>query len=168
MVYRKRHTERLMNQPSDLTGKPAVVLRGYRPGDWKPMYALDLICFELPFRFSQREMRRLAEEREAICVVAESNGALAGFCIAHLEANWAYIVTLDVAPEWRRRGVAARLMQQAEAQAREAGAQGMALHVYNGNSGAIRFYERMGYNRLGITEGFYGRGLDALVYRKKW
>jgi ribosomal-protein-alanine N-acetyltransferase len=59
-------------------------------------------------------------------------------------------------------------MEDVEAQVREAGAGGMGLHVYNGNAGAVRFYERMGYGRIGIAEGFYGRGLDALVYRKKW
>ena len=146
----------------------AFVLRGYRRGDWKAMYALDLVCFEAPFRFSQREMRRLAEQPRAICVQAESNDLLIGFCIAHLEDKWAYIVTLDVAPEWRRHRVARRLMQDVEEQAREAGAVGIGLHVFNGNSGAIRFYERMGYDRICMHEGFYGRGLDALVYRKKW
>ena len=132
------------------------------------MYALDVACFEPPFRFGQREMRRLAEEPNAICVLAESDGILAGFSIAHLGSPWCYLVTLDVAPEWRRRGLATRLMTDTESRARAAGAIGMGLHVYNGNGGAIRFYERLGYNRVGLDEGFYGRGLDALVYRKKW
>jgi ribosomal-protein-alanine N-acetyltransferase len=132
------------------------------------MYALDVLCFEPPFRFGQREMRRLAEERGAISVIAEADGELLGFCIAHREGQWAYVVTLDVTPESRRRGVAARLMLEVEEQARATGAVGIGLHVHNGNAGAIRFYERMGYSRVGLTQGFYGRGLDALVYRKKW
>ena len=132
------------------------------------MYALDLVCFEPPFRFREREMRRFAEERGAICVLAEAGGELAGFCIAHLEGPWAYVVTLDVAPERRRQGLAARLMTDVEEQARMAGAGGMGLHVYKGNVGAIRFYERMGYGRVGMAEGFYGRGRDALIYRKRW
>ena len=132
------------------------------------MYALDLLCFEAPFRFSQREMRRFAEERGALCVLAEIDDELAGFCIAHLEGQWAYVVTLDVTPEWRRQGLAARLMTDIEEQARAAGASGVGLHVYRGNVGAIRFYERIGYGRVGMAEGFYGRALDALIYRKKW
>jgi len=153
----------------DVQKQNGIELRGYRRGDWKAMYALDLVCFEPPFRFGEREMRRFAEERAAICVLAETGrGKLAGFCIAHLEGKWAYVVTLDVAPEWRRQGLAARLMADVEEQARAAGAGGMGLHVYNGNAGAIRFYERIGYGRVGMAEGFYGRGLDALVYRKRW
>jgi ribosomal-protein-alanine N-acetyltransferase len=152
----------------NLKQKVGLVLRGYRSGDWKAMYALDVVCFEPPFRFGQREMRRLAEEHGAVTVLAEAEGELAGFCIVHLEGNWAYVVTLDVAPAWRRCGLAARLIADVEAQARASGAAGMGLHVYNGNAGAIRFYERMDYGRIGIAEGFYGRGLDALVYRKNW
>ena len=157
-----------MSYELDVQHQNGIVLRGYRPRDWKSMHALDLVCFEPPFRFNEREMRRFAEERGAICVLGEAGGGLAGFCIAHLEGKWAYVVTLDVAPEWRRRGLAARLMAEIEEQARAAGAGGIGLHVYNGNGGAIRFYEQIGYSRVGMAEGFYGRGLDALVYRKKW
>ena len=132
------------------------------------MYALDVVCFEPPFRFSQREMRRLAEASNALCVLAESRHILSGFCIAHLEDRWAYLATLDVAPEWRRAGLATRLMADVEEQVRTAGAIGIGLHVHSGNSGAIRFYEGIGYGRIAMHEGFYGRGGDALVYRKKW
>jgi ribosomal-protein-alanine N-acetyltransferase len=145
-----------------------VVLRVYRPGDWKAMYALDVVCFEPPFRFGKREMRRLVEVPNALAVLAENGGALIGFCIVHVEDHWGYVVTLDVAPEWRRHGLATRLMNAVEDQARTAGATGIGLHVFNGNSGAIRFYEGVGYERIGLHKNFYGAGIDALVYRKKW
>jgi ribosomal protein S18 acetylase RimI-like enzyme len=32
----------------------------------------------------------------------------------------------------------------------------------------MRFYESIGYGRVARSEGFYGRGLDALVYRKRF
>jgi ribosomal-protein-alanine N-acetyltransferase len=44
----------------------------------------------------------------------------------------------------------------------------MALHVSTANTTAMQFYESIGYGRVGMAEGFYGRGPDALVYRKKW
>jgi ribosomal-protein-alanine N-acetyltransferase len=131
------------------------------------MYALDLVCFEPPFRFSRAAMRGFAEAAGALTVLAEAQGELAGFCIAQLEKQNAYVVTLDVAPTWRRRGLARRLMAELESKARAAGATAMALHVFTGNTGAIQFYESIGYNRAGRAEAFYGRGLDALVYRKR-
>lgn len=141
--------------------------RDYQPADLDAMYALDVACFEPAFQFSRRAMRRFAEARGAITVLAEADGTLAGFCIVQMEDGSGYVVTLDVAPPWRRKGLASRLMLEIESRARVAGATGMALHVFSGNSGAIRFYEHLGYERSGVDPGFYGRGLDALIYRKQ-
>jgi len=145
-----------------------VTLREYRAGDLDAMCALDDVCFAPPFRFSRRAMRAFAQARAASVVVAEAAGALAGFCIAHLEERTGYVVTLDVAPEWRRHGVARRMMEEVEARTLAAGGLGMELHVFTGNAGAVRFYEGLGYGRVGMAERFYGRGLDALVYRKRF
>src|ERR1017187_5548575 len=117
-----------------------VTLREYRPGDWEAMFALDVVCFEPVFQFSRRAMRYFAEARRAVTVLAEADGELVGFCIAEVDEE-AYVVTLDVAPAWRRHGLARRLMAEVEAKARAAGAKSMALHVFTGNAGAMRFYE---------------------------
>jgi ribosomal-protein-alanine N-acetyltransferase len=143
------------------------MLREYRAQDLEAMYALDLVCFDPAFRFSRRAMRRFAEARGATTVVAEAEGELVGFCIVQMEERVGYVVTLDVAPVWRRRGLARRLMAESEARAAAAGALAMELHAFTGNEGAMRFYEGIGYGRVGRVEGFYGRGLDALVYAKR-
>jgi [ribosomal protein S18]-alanine N-acetyltransferase len=153
--------------------RDAITLRDYRPGDANAMYALDLECFEAPFRFTSRAMRQFAEEPHAIVLLAEAHVSknlpprLAGFAIAHKEGQTAYVVTLDVAPPYRRRGLARRLMEDTESRARATGAQEIALHVYTGNLGAIAFYEALGYNRMRMAENFYARGAHGLVYRKK-
>jgi len=79
----------------------------------------------------------------------------------------AYVVTLDVAPDWRRRGLARRLMHALELRAHAAGADAIALHVFPGNLAALQLYEALGYQRIGVAADFYGDGLDALVYRKQ-
>jgi ribosomal-protein-alanine N-acetyltransferase len=59
-------------------------------------------------------------------------------------------------------------MREAEARA-AATALWMELHVFTGNEAAICFYERLGYERVGVRRRFYGgAGLDAYVYRKKF
>jgi ribosomal-protein-alanine N-acetyltransferase len=133
------------------------------------MWALDVTCFEPVFRFSRRAMREFAEAAGAMAILAESDdkGELAGFCIVQQEERAGYVVTLDVAVGWRRQGLARRLMDEVEQRVHEAGGLAMTLHVYTGNSGAIRFYEAMGYVRAGAAERFYGPGLDAWVYEKR-
>jgi ribosomal-protein-alanine N-acetyltransferase len=144
-----------------------MILRGY---DLDAMHALDIVCFERPFRFSRSAMRRFAEAKKARVVIAEAENALAGFCIVHMEqaehGRAAYIVTLDVAPEQRRKGIARALLLQAEARSTEAGCTMMALHVFTGNPSAIRFYESVGFLRSHTVAGFYGEGIDALAYHK--
>ena len=144
-----------------------IVLRDYRPGDWEAMHALDVQCFAPEFQFSRRMMRSFAEDQGAITLLAFAQSELAGFCIVQLEDATGYVVTLDVAESYRRRGIARRLMEEAESRVRGAGGVAMALHVFTGNTAAIRFYEKTGYERAGRTDGFYGRNLDALVYRKR-
>lgn len=154
-------------------GAAEISLRDYREGDLEEMTRVDDLCFAADFRFDQASMGAFAEAQNAVAVVAEmGDGKMAGFVIAHLERAPAgprgYIVTLDVLPEYRHGGLGARLIGEVERRVLAAGARWMDLHVFTGNDGAVRFYERMGYERIGRRERFYGEaGLDAFVYRKR-
>jgi len=147
-------------------------LREYTESDLGTIFALDEVCFEPPFRFSARAMRQFVEARNALTVVAESesSGEIAGFCIAHVERARkglvAYVVTLDVAPQHRRHGLARTMMERIEEQAREADCDAVALHVSVENEGAIAFYESEGYERSHMVKSFYGLGRHAYLYRK--
>jgi ribosomal-protein-alanine N-acetyltransferase len=149
-----------------------IFLRNYRTTDLDAMFLLDEACFEQEFRFDRESMREFAEERNAVVQVAEKVcGEIAGFVIAHIERVAselrAYAVTLDVARDCRKKGLAMRLMREAEARAIAAGVRWIQLHVFIGNKAAIRFYERLGYERIRVRRGYYGAaGLDAIVYGK--
>ena len=127
-----------------------VVLRGYRVGDLAAICRLDEACFATEFRFSRGSMRRFVERKGAIVVVAEwfldgetrrvSGSKMVGFVVVHVEGTGrGYVVTLDVAEEWRRRGLAGKMMDEAERRARAAGAGGMGLHVFTGMRGRSVF-----------------------------
>jgi [ribosomal protein S18]-alanine N-acetyltransferase len=146
-------------------------LRQYRAEDLEAIFRMDDACFSERFRFDRESMRKFAETRGAIAVIAEDvDGEIIGFAITHVEkmatGKRAYVVTLDVAPGSRRGGVGCSLMEETERLAALDGATWIELHVFVENEGAIRFYERRGYRRLGTRAGFYGRGLHAWVYRK--
>ena len=149
-----------------------ILLRDYRSSDLEAMFQLDETCFAEEFRFDRASMREFAEDRSAVVRVAETEcRGIAGFVIAHVERiaseRRAYVVTLDVAPEYRRRGVAQRLMNEAETRAVSAGVRWIQLHVFTGNAEAIRFYEGLGYERIRVRRGYYGAArLDAYVYGK--
>jgi [ribosomal protein S18]-alanine N-acetyltransferase len=149
-----------------------IVLREYRTSDLDAMFELDQECFSADFRFDRESIQIFAEEQGAVVCVAENGGAeIIGFVIVHVEhvaEGWrGYVVTLDVRAEYRGQGVARRLMGQVEARIADAGARLMELHVFIGNEGAIRFYERVGYTRTAVRRRFYGKAGDAFVYRKE-
>jgi|SRR5580704_2083417 ribosomal-protein-alanine N-acetyltransferase len=149
-----------------------ICFRDYRATDLEAMFQLDEACFAEEFRFDRESMREFAEEQNAVVRIAEKgSGEIVGFVIVHVErvvSGWrAYVVTLDVAAECRQKGLARRLMREVEACATVTGVRWMQLHVFTGNVGAIRFYERLGYQRISLKRGFYGEaGLDAFVYGK--
>ena len=160
------------SEPNSEARTAHAALRSYRPGDWQAMYALDLICFAPVFRFSRGAMRGFAEAPGAVTLLAEAEnrgaqGELAGFCLTQLDESTGYVVTLDVAPASRRRGLARRLMAEVETKLRAAGAVRMKLHVFSGNAEAIRFYESIGYTQAGAAKDFYAQSLHALLYRKQ-
>jgi ribosomal-protein-alanine N-acetyltransferase len=150
-----------------------ISLRDYRTMDLDEMFRLDEACFGQEFRFDRTSMKEFAEDPNAIVRIAESGcGEIAGFVILHVEhvasELRAYVVTLDVAPDHRRKGLASRLIREGEQCAFAAGVRWIRLHVFTGNAGAIRFYERLGYERIRTRRGFYGGpGLDAFVYGKE-
>jgi ribosomal protein S18 acetylase RimI-like enzyme len=69
----------------------------------------------------------------------------------------------------RRRGIAQRLMEQAESEARSAGKTLLVLDTADGS--AERLYERLGWTRLGAIPGYAlypdGRPCDTVVFWKR-
>jgi [ribosomal protein S18]-alanine N-acetyltransferase len=152
-----------------MSGRPTF--RPYEERDLEAMFLLDIVCFERPFRFRLEDIRAFAAEPDAVTVVAEDEGKLLGFFIVERSGrsesggSSAYVVTLDVSPEHRRRGLGRELLLRAEGAF--ADVERMVLHVHVGNEAAIRFYEANGYERTGEAKSFYGRGIDAWIYTKE-
>ena len=148
----------------------AMLYRLYSPEDFAPLYAIEEICFQPPFRFSRSYMRRLVDASNAAAWIAEENSIMAGFAIVAWRAVkggvMAYIETIEVTPTQRGKGVGAELLCRVEDSARSAGALSLWLHVDETNAGAIRLYERHGFHSHGSEEHFYAPGRGALIYGK--
>ena len=144
--------------------------RQYASADFEQLYALEELCFQPPLRFSRRMMRAFLQHPRSATWIAEEDNQMTGFAIVGWSerngASRAYIQTIEVAPEVRRRGIARELLGHVESSAREAGAASIWLHVDASNAGAIRLYEARGYGSQGRKEGFYPLGKAALIYKK--
>jgi ribosomal-protein-alanine N-acetyltransferase len=90
-----------------------------------------------------------------------------GFIMAWLVVDELHITNLAVAPETRRGGVAAALLERSINEASELGAQWCQLDVRASNTPARELYSRHGFEPLGTRKGYYQDGEDALVMGKE-
>ncbi len=148
-----------------------MLYRRYNQKDFAALYAIEEACFQPPLRFGRRYMLQLVNGQDAATWIAEQDGRMAGFAIVEWvkdeDATVAYIQTIEVAADERRRGVGGELLRYAEASARAAGANVIWLHVDAENSAAILLYERHGYAGQGRAEHYYARNRAAVVYSKQ-
>jgi [ribosomal protein S18]-alanine N-acetyltransferase len=146
-----------------------VLYRLYQPADFEPLYAVEDVCFQPPFRFSRSLMHRIIGGSNSATWIAEDNGSIVGFAVVEWTVGpirSAYIQTIEVLPDLRRRGAANELMRRIEGSAIDAGAELIWLHVDSENQAAIRLYEKEGFALQGREVNYYPRGRDALIFKK--
>ena len=131
--------------------------------DIETLYALDQICFPPGIAYSRGELRRFLGIATAQGVLADRDGTLAGFAVGYLtRGRTAHVVTLDVGPGERRRGLGKALLESLLKRLARAGALEARLEVATENTGAIAFYEKLAFRVRRPLPGYYGPGRDGL------
>lgn len=87
-----------------------------------------------------------------------------GFILARAVGGEAEILTLAVAPNARRKGLARRLVQKAAGHAESAGADTLFLEVASDNLAALALYGGLGFAPVGRRKAYYGER-DAHVLK---
>lgn len=147
-----------------------MIYRLFNPEDFDTLYTIETACFEPPLRFTRRYLRSLIEGPNAATWVADQGASPIGFAVLEWFENGpeiaAYLQTIEVSPQLRRRGVASELLRRVESSARDAHAAAIWLHVDSANPNAIRLYERHRFTLQGRKVHYYGPDTEALIYRK--
>ena len=99
-------------------------------------------------------------------LIAELDGAPAGFAVVQLDREPAHLNAIAVAPRVSGLGVGPRLLRAVERYAASRGARSMRLETGEANLVAIEMFVRAGYTRDGRIPRYYRTGYDALTYRK--
>jgi len=140
-----------------------AILREARLSDLEALWALDQLCFEPGIAYSRRAMRGFFELSTTASMVAEIEGEIAGFVIGYLSGpGLAHILTLDVHPGFRRRGIGQTLMGEVLRLLARDGARETRLEVDAANLGAIAFYEKLGFRPRRQIGNYYAPGRAAL------
>jgi ribosomal protein S18 acetylase RimI-like enzyme len=87
---------------------------------------------------------------------------IAAFAIMHFGDEVAHLNLLAVAPQHRRQGLGRQLMDWLTTTAIEAGVFRINLELRTQNGPARAFYERLGFDELGVVHGYY-QGREAAL-----
>lgn len=143
-------------------------IRRAEPADLDALIALEHRCFDGD-RLSRRSFRRLLGRDTAAYLIAETEGAPAGYALLlfRRETALARLYSIAVDPERRGTGVGAALLGAAETAAFERDRIYLRLEVRADNHAAIALYRRLGYGRIGRYPDYYDDHTDALRFEKR-
>jgi ribosomal-protein-alanine N-acetyltransferase len=104
----------------------------------------------------------------SICLGAfDDDGELVAFLVVSRYVDAWHVMNVAVAPDSRRAGIAARLLEELFDRTADDGTRGYTLEVRVSNDTAIRLYERLGFSGKGLRRGYYTDNReDALIMWK--
>jgi len=125
-------------------------------------------CFDQE-AFTKRQISYLLTDYNTIALVAKANGDVAGFVIAQAEIEnntlYSHIITINVAPYYRRQGIASKMLGEIEGIFKQKGITECHLEVREDNNVALKLYQKTGYQKIGKLEKYYGKAHG--LYLKK-
>lgn len=125
-------------------------------------------CF-IDEAFTKEQILHLLKEYNCVNLVARVDGIIAGFVIGMMyvdrKALHAHILTIDVSPAYRRRGIGQLLLQEIERIFKEKGVNASHLEVREDNVAAINLYRKLGYEEIGKLRNYYGK-VNGIYFKK--
>ncbi len=106
------------------------------------------------------------ENELALWLVALEGDAVAGYVGSQTVLGEADMMNLAVRPDYRRRGIAKRLVEELIARLP---ASSLTLEVRQSNAAAIALYEALGFRQVGLRKNYYRSPREhALILKKEW
>jgi len=122
--------------------------------DLSTVMELDQLSFTLPW--PERSFHfELTDNPAARCWVYELDGKIVGMIVAWLLVDEAHIATIATHPEYRRQGIAQKLLTYALRYLSKEGAVSSFLEVRESNIAAQEMYRKFGYETVGRRRRYY-------------
>jgi ribosomal-protein-alanine N-acetyltransferase len=151
-------------------------LRKFAPDDLQSVMQINRVC--LPENYTDMFFIDLHERFPETFIVAEENGALAGYIMCRVEVGLSnhglggllrkgHVVSIAVLPQSRRKGVASALIKAAMDGMCYYKAKQIFLEVRVTNGAGVSLYKKLGLEVTRTINGYYSDGEDAYVMSKK-
>jgi ribosomal protein S18 acetylase RimI-like enzyme len=123
-----------------------LVIRAYEPRDEEHVIRLWLRCdLVVPWNNPRQDIERKLRVNPELFLVGEIGGKLVATCMAGYEGHRGWVNYLATDPDYTRRGIGAKMMEEVEARLLAMGCPKINLQVRAGNSAIVEFYEAVGY-----------------------
>lgn len=137
-----------------------VVYRLMSGADLDQVLEIEGYCFPSPW--SRESFYKELEKEYGRSMVAVHGERVAGYIIAWFIADELHIANLAVHPDFRRKGIAEKLLNSVIGSA--GSCSWIGLEVRRSNSAAIHLYSKLGFYEIGVRRGYYQPdGEDAIV-----
>ena len=120
-----------------------------------------------PDPWDYRSVMDLITTDGAMCFTARDGGRVVGYVIGRLIAPEGEIYRVAVSEEYRRRGIAYRLLDYAVKTSRGKGLESLFLEVRSQNIAAISLYRAYGFHEIARRRGYYRDPADDAIIMLK-
>ncbi len=143
-------------------------IRDLKTDDIERLVEIDEICFPDEIVFDKDFFEYLlTDPREKAAIAITESEKIIGFIITLIFEEIAEIATIDILPEFRRKGLGKLLMEETEKRLKNKEVQMILLQVAENNTGAIEFYENLGYIKVEKIPDYYPPNISAFVMIKE-
>lgn len=138
------------------------MIRRMQQKDLDQVVLIEQSIFSLPW--SRRGFEDSMRNPGNLYLVAEEQGEIQGYCGVWGIAGEGQICNVAVKQEARNQGIATAMLTELLKEGKEMGLNAFTLEVRVSNNAAIRVYQRLGFQGVGIQKNSYARPTeDALI-----
>ena len=128
---------------------------------------LEKLCFHDPW--SENSIASELDNRLSLWLVALDGEQVAGYVGSQSVMGWADMMNIAVHPDYRRRGIAWKLVENLVEALQKMDVTCLTLEVRASNEPAKALYEKLGFIQVGRRPNYYRNPKeDALILRKEW
>ena len=153
---------------TSLPGVSEPFLAPMGPADLNDCWRLDQRCFVDGEAYDRETFRYLLSHNQSVNYkIVTQAGEMVAFVVGLIEPDgMGHVVTLGVGPEFRRRGLARRLMRSVEERFFERGVRSVRLEVRTSNYAAQNLYFDLTYRIIRRMPRYYTNGDDGYMMVK--
>lgn len=129
--------------------------------------AIEAVCFSTPWSSNAFRDAVESDYYDYIAAIDASDGAVVGYAGMQVVLDEAEITNIAVDAQYRKRGIAAKLLESLETICIRKNVTYLHLEVRESNAAARSLYEKMGFAIDGIRKNFYQKPTENAVLMTK-